>query len=128
MLSWEDKNRRLLAGAALVALLGAVPRTTRAACAAPSFSNSTPPLAVGSGPFAIASGDFNHDGRLDLAVANEAGNDVSVLLSSGTSSFAVPANYGVGSSPDAIAIGDFNGDGQLDLAVANAGSSNVSIL
>ncbi|MGI8551235.1 MAG: FG-GAP repeat domain-containing protein [Dehalococcoidia bacterium] len=40
------------------------------------------PFAAGRGPQAIAVGDFNGDGRLDLAVANRTGANVSVLLNS----------------------------------------------
>ena len=36
--------------------------------------------AVGSGPIALVAGDFNGDGRTDLATANSGSNDVSVLL------------------------------------------------
>ena len=37
--------------------------------------------AVGTGPDALVAGDFNGDGRTDLAAANDGSNDVSVLLS-----------------------------------------------
>jgi hypothetical protein len=39
-----------------------------------------PPVAVGSGPAAVAVGDVNGDGRVDLAVANNSSSDVSILL------------------------------------------------
>jgi hypothetical protein len=35
---------------------------------------------AGSAPFALAVGDFNRDGKTDLAVANSGSDDVSVLL------------------------------------------------
>jgi hypothetical protein len=38
----------------------------------------------GDGPVALGVGDFNHDRRKDLAVANLFGNDVSVMLSTKT--------------------------------------------
>jgi FG-GAP-like repeat len=37
-------------------------------------------FAAGSGPLALTSGDFNGDGKIDIAVANMSGNDVTVLL------------------------------------------------
>ncbi len=38
------------------------------------------PYPVGQGPYQIAAGDFNGDGKLDLAVTNLAGGTVSILL------------------------------------------------
>ena len=77
----------------------------------------------------VATGDFNGDGKPDLAVANSyAGSYVSILLGTGGGSFAPPVNYPVGGNPAALAIADFNGDGKQDLAVANRSSGTVSIL
>ena len=78
------------------------------------------PLPVGNSPDAIVAGDFNGDGRTDLAVANEGDNTVSVLLGNGDGTFQPQVTYAVGVDPDAIVAGDFNGDGILDLAVANS--------
>ena len=83
---------------------------------------------VGSYPIALVTGDFNGDGRTDLAVANSYDNDVSILLGNGDGTFQNQVTYKVGSSPDALVTGDFNGDGRTDLAVANSGSNDVSIL
>ena len=96
------------------------------------------PVAVGSGsssePFAIAVGDFNGDGNLDLAVANFGDGTVAILLGDGTGYFSpaatpiVTVGSGPNSEPFSIAVGDFTGDGVLDLAVANSGDNTVSIL
>jgi hypothetical protein len=75
----------------------------------------------------IAVGDLNGDGKLDLAVANEA-NVVGVLLGNGDGTFGSPATYGAGIYPGSVVVADFTGSGSLDIAVANSGSSNVSIL
>jgi hypothetical protein len=64
----------------------------------------------------VTAGDFNGDGRLDLAVANSFVETVSVLLGDGAGSFAAAAHYPGGSS---ITAGDFNGDGLVDMAVAS---------
>jgi hypothetical protein len=83
---------------------------------------------VGAGPRFIAAGDFNGDGRPDLAVANQDGNTVSILLAYPNGTFRPAVNYAVGLYPACVVVGDFNGDGLPDLAVANYTSNNVSIL
>jgi FG-GAP-like repeat/FG-GAP repeat len=83
---------------------------------------------VGSNPSSVAVGDFNADGKLDLAVANSDSNNVSVLLGNGDGSFQPPVSYGVGSSPSSVAVADFNGDGKPDLAVASKGNNTIDIL
>ncbi len=84
--------------------------------------------AAGLDPDGIVAGDFNGDGRLDLAVPNEDSNDVSVFLGNGDGTFQPQVIYAVGSDPDAIVAGDFGGNGHFDLAVANEESSDVSVL
>ena len=60
-------------------------------------------------------GDFNGDGKADLATANVDGNTVSVLLGNGDGSFRTNVDYSVGNPnwlPTSVAVGDFNGDGK----------------
>ncbi|WP_418006552.1 DUF4347 domain-containing protein, partial [Nostoc piscinale] len=83
---------------------------------------------VGSSPRLVTVGDFNGDGKLDLAVANRYSNNVSVLLGNGTGGFGTATNFTVGTTAQSVTVGDFNGDGKLDLAVANYNSNNVSVL
>jgi hypothetical protein len=80
------------------------------------------------GSQAMAVGDFNGDGKPDLAVTNSGANGVNVFLNSDGGLSAVSASPATGASPTSIAAADFNGDGKLDLAVANSGSNNVTIL
>jgi hypothetical protein len=78
-----------------------------------------PGVKVGKSPVAVAVGDFNRDGRPDLAVANRGGDSVSILLGRGDGSFeSTVVSVKVGKGPVALAVGDFNHDGQPDLAVA----------
>jgi FG-GAP-like repeat/FG-GAP repeat len=74
---------------------------------------------VGVFPEAVAVGDFNGDGHLDLVVANSGSNSTSILLGNGDGTFQVAQNYDAGYNPVSVAVGDFNGDGYLDLAVSN---------
>ncbi|MGH2914520.1 MAG: FG-GAP repeat domain-containing protein [Solirubrobacteraceae bacterium] len=100
---------------------------TAAQAAGLSFGPASP-LTVGSGPSAIASGDFNGDGVPDLAVANENDNTVSILLSNGSGGFNAGPAIPVGTNPDAITAGYFDSSGHEDLAVANYADDTVSIL
>jgi len=83
---------------------------------------------TGASPRSVAVGDFNGDGKLDLAVANQGSDTVSILLNTGAGSFEAKTDFGTGRAPVSVALGDFNGDGTLDLAVANIDSNTVSIL
>ena len=90
------------------------------------FTPATP-VGVGTGPFSVALGDFNGDGRLDLATANQSSNNVSIRLGDGAGGFTGTTNIAVGTNPNSVALGDFNADGRLDFAATNANSNNVSI-
>jgi hypothetical protein len=86
------------------------------------------PFTAGVNPIALAVGDFNGDGNLDLAVANfTTTGTVSILLGTGAGSFTPgpQANIPAGTSPHDIKAADFNADGKTDLAVANANSVSV---
>ncbi len=65
----------------------------------------------------IAVGDFDGDGRADLAIASSSPDTVSIRLGNGDGTFQAPVDYPTGGSAG-IVIGDFNGDGKADLAVA----------
>jgi hypothetical protein len=99
-----------------------------------SLSFTAPQIfAAGTGPISLAAGDFNGDGRPDLAVVNGGDNTVSVLLNttpfkSLAASFAAQQTFAVGHFPDSVQVADFNGDGRPDLVVANKQDDMVSVL
>ncbi len=78
-------------------------------------------------PVSVVTGDFNGDGKLDIAVANqEGGGSISVLFGNGDGTLQAPTNYADSPDPQFIVAADFNGDGKLDLAVADY-TSGVSV-
>src|ERR1700730_6545813 len=85
---------------------------------------------VGTAPvWPIAVGDFNGDGKQDMAVVNRDSGNVSILLGNGDGTFQNAFNVDTGSGPAPpafVAVGDFNGDHKLDLAVGNGSVNTVS--
>ncbi|MFN8625865.1 MAG: VCBS repeat-containing protein [Candidatus Binatia bacterium] len=90
-----------------------------------------PSIPLTFAPQAIDLGDFNNDGKLDLAVANGGSSAFSVLRGAGDGTFAAPTAVtipGVLSSPIGVAAADFDGDGTDDVAVLLAGSDNKALV
>ncbi|MGN6664711.1 MAG: FG-GAP repeat domain-containing protein [Solirubrobacterales bacterium] len=92
-------------------------------------------FAAGFHPSSVAIGDFNRDGKRDLAVGNatlgSGFGHVSILIGKGGGTFAAPRHLRVGSGlsePLSVAIGKLNAGPYPDLAVANFGSDNVAVL
>jgi uncharacterized protein (TIGR03437 family) len=92
----------------------------------------------GAGPYWLVAGDFNKDGKPDLAIANKGtpgdstdNGGVLVFLGQGNGSFQSPANYPAGVNPNFITAADVNGDNVPDLIVATRAPSfayNVDVL
>ncbi len=90
-----------------------------------STSSSSPTLIklpTGYKPAGLASGTFTGSGHIDLVVADEGNNTVSVFLGNGDGTFQTRTDYATGNSPVFVATGDFNGDGITDLAIADNGA------
>src|ERR1700751_4532411 len=83
---------------------------------------------VGNGPLGIVAGDFNGDGRLDLAVANSGSGSISVLIGNGDGTFQPALNTPAGTTPWALTVADLNGDGHQDLVVADEAGSVLVLL
>lgn len=76
----------------------------------------------------MATGDFNGDNKLDLALTHYSTNQVSLMLGDGTGSFAMSSSFGVGNSPMTIAVADLNQDKFLDVVVSNTEDATISVL
>jgi hypothetical protein len=71
--------------------------------------------------------DFDLDGDIDAATANQDSANVSILTNNGAGAFVATGLLAAGTDPDGFAAADFNGDGKFDLSVANRGSDTVSV-
>src|SRR4029079_9724866 len=76
----------------------------------------------------IVSGDFNGDGKADLAACGWEANGLRVYLGDGRGQFAVGGDFAAGSAPEQMIAADLNGDGLLDLATANSSGGDVGVL
>ena len=88
------------------------------------------PVAAGPAPHSVLTGDFDGDGRPDLALPNYGGGAVTVLLRRPGGGFQEEdgSPFAAGSGPTQLAAADFDADGRLDLAATNLVSDDVTIL
>ena len=102
-----------------VLLVGAAP-----AGAAIHFSNPKG-FPVGSDPWALGTGDFNRDGKTDLAVGDFDASTLYVMTGNGKGSLGAPAPNPVGSNPETLAVGRLDKGKDLDIAVGTSGAASL---
>lgn len=117
----------------LLCAIGPAASAQRGTCPAPTFGPAINTPTVGP-PVDLAIGDFDRDGKDDVAVTTS--RNVSIFLGTGTGQFKppTPIPYRLGNTLGFLTVGDFNKDGRSDLAVidtdpgTNTGTGDISIL
>ena len=104
--------------------------TTPTGATTPTFAPKVD-FPTGDNPYSVSIGDFNGDGKPDVAVTNVGSYTTSILINTTptgatTPTFAPKVDFTTGPS-FSVSIGDFNGDGSPDVATAN-GNTTTSIL
>jgi hypothetical protein len=84
-----------------------------------TFNFETSTISGFNGPYHIITADFNNDTKLDLAVTNWPGDQLTILLGDGLGNFSVVSTLTTGVHPNFITAGDFDNTGSIDLAVTN---------
>ena len=90
-------------------------------------------LPLAEAPIAFATGDFNHDGKIDLAVLGDCGSakcsvpgTLEIFYGTGDGGFRSAITYPVDYTPTSIAVGDLNKDKNLDIVVSNSCGKSAS--
>jgi hypothetical protein len=88
-------------------------------------------------PLSVAVGDFDRDGRADLAIANPCGTDptcvspggVGIMLGNGDGTFQPVVNYVcTGFATARVSVGNFNADIREDVVALNVQGSDITVL
>src|SRR5579862_2817180 len=113
---------------AAAALLCALVGVSGASAQPVSFSRADYPNDAGAR--GIVAADFDGDGAVDFATANNAGRSVTIFLNrlATHGGFVRAHTYAMSAGPFGIAAGDFNRDGRIDLAVAAADADRIELL
>jgi hypothetical protein len=97
----------------------------------PSFSGRRE-FTTGTAPRALAAADFNGDGKVDLAIANQLDNAVWVFLNDAATGATTPSfnpttnvSFSTGTEPHWVAAGDVDRDGRIDIMAVNKISNTV---
>jgi len=96
-----------------------------------TFAEAGAATTVGNGPVALATGDFDASGSLDVAVLNQTDASLTILLNHGDGTFAAapnsPLSIGTGTVPTGLAVGEFAGSSRPDIVVSNSAANTFSV-
>jgi hypothetical protein len=94
------------------------------------FTNSTSsgPAQDGHPLDRVVTGDWNADGKADLAITDATTRLVKIHLGKGDGTFQSPLSFGAGAAPSTMAVADVDGDGLADLVVGDASKPVVRVL
>lgn len=92
------------------------------------FAPQTIALGATDVPAALAADDFDGDGRVDIAIANQVTNTVTILKNLAGNNFSIGAPVSVGAKPTSLSAGRLDGDADVDLIVTNGDGNSVSVL
>lgn len=83
------------------------------------------PLVGGNTPSPNEGADFDHDGEIDVVVANHANNQVSFMYGDGTGHFPVKAAYTADTQVRGVVVLDLDGDGWDDVVASSRAGSGT---
>ena len=87
------------------------------------ISSSSNATQNGTGPYASVVGDFDRDGKLDVALSDEV---LKIMKGNGDGTFKAPSfNYRLRNTSADLKPADFNGDGKLELVSAGVFNSGA---
>jgi hypothetical protein len=89
--------------------------------------NLDSPIEGVGAPTAVAHGNFDGDGRTDLAVLDSNAENVTIWRGTLFARFIKGNTLTTGNNPAAIVVGEFNGDTDPDLAVTNKSDGTISL-
>jgi len=88
------------------------------------------PIPTGGQPDFMATGDFNGDGKADLAINNNGSVGMTILLGNGTGGFSQAPGSPIASEQESqsLIVSDFNQDGKPDIASLRNQANSITIL
>ena len=93
------------------------------------FSNAIIKYPTTTDPRDMTKGDFNEDGKIDIALCHSITNIVTIYLGESGGKFSkTTVNYSTGTFPASIKVFDYNSDSHLDLVTLNQSASSVTVL
>ena len=86
---------------------------------------SLPQITNQDQPAAIAAGDFDRDGHVDLAIAKQGSSAIELLLNDGATGFPVVRTVLTNINASALVAVDFSSDGNLDLLATDTAAGQL---